>query len=71
MLQEPTSPPSQRRAIYPSDVRDEEWAFCAPYLCLIREYAPQCDHSLRELFNGLRYIVRAGCRWRMLPHAAA
>lgn len=68
MPQEPTSPPSQRRAIYPSDVSDEEWAFCAPYLCLMREDAPQREHSLRELFNGLRYIVRAGCPWRMLPH---
>jgi len=34
----------------------------------MREDAPQCDHSLRELFNGLRYIVRAGCPWRMLLH---
>lgn len=68
MPQEPTSPPSQRRAIYPSDVSDEEWGFCAPYLCLMREDAPQREHSLRELFNGLRYIVRAGCPWRMLPH---
>jgi transposase len=34
----------------------------------MREDAPQREHSLRELFNGLRYIVRAGCPWRMLPH---
>lgn len=64
----PQEPTSQRRAIYPSDVSDEEWGFCAPYLCLMREDAPQREHSLRELFNGLRYIVRAGCPWRMLPH---
>jgi len=68
MPQEPTRPASERRAIYPSDVRDEALAFCAPYLCLMREDAPQRDHSLRELFNGLRYIVSAGCPWRMLPH---
>lgn len=30
--------------------------------------APQRDHSLRELFNGLRWIVRTGAEWRMLPH---
>ena len=52
---------------YPSDCSDEEWAFAAPYLTLMREDAPQRVHSLRELFNGLRYIVRAGNQWRMMP----
>ena len=53
---------------YPSDVSDEEWAFCAPYLTLMKESASQREHSLREVFNGLRYMVRAGCPWRMIPH---
>lgn len=53
---------------YPSDVNDEEWAFCAPYLTLMKEDAPQRDHSLRALFNGVRYMVRAGCPWRMIPN---
>lgn len=57
MPQEPTIPRSQKRAIYPSDVSDEERAFCAPYLCPMREDAPQREHSLRELFNGLRYVL--------------
>jgi transposase len=56
------------RKSYSSDVTDEEWAFCAPYLTLMKEEAPQRDHSLREVFNGLRYIVRAGCTWRLMPH---
>ena len=52
------------RRSYPSDVSDEEWAFCAPYLTLMKEDAPQREHSLRELYNGLRWFVRAGCPWR-------
>ena len=56
------------RKPYPSDVTDEEWAFAAPYLALMREDAPQREHSLREVFNGLRYVVRAGEAWRMMPH---
>jgi transposase len=32
------------------------------------EDAPQREHSLREVFNGLRYIVRGGIPWRMLPN---
>jgi transposase len=53
---------------YPSDVTDQEWEFCAPYLVLMKEDAPQREHSLREVFNALRWMVRAGCPWRMMPH---
>ncbi len=56
------------RKPYPSDVSDEEWAFVAPYLALVREDAPQRDHDLREVFNGLRWIVRTGSAWRYMPH---
>lgn len=53
---------------YPSDVTDDEWAFVAPYLTLMKEDAPQREHSLREVFNGLRYVVRTGVQWRYLPN---
>jgi transposase len=53
---------------YPSDVSDEEWAFCAPYLTLMKEDAPQREYDLRAMFDAVRYMVRAGCPWRMLPH---
>jgi transposase len=53
---------------YPSDVTDDEWAFVAPYLTLMKEDAPQRDHDLRAVFNGLRWIIRTGAQWRMLPN---
>jgi transposase len=56
------------RKPYPSDVTDDEWALVAPYLTLITEDAPQREHSLREVFNGLRWIARAGAAWRLMPH---
>lgn len=56
------------RKAYPSDVTDEEWAFVAPYLILMREDAPQRTYDLREVFNGVRYVVRTGCPWRSMPH---
>jgi transposase len=56
------------RKAYPSDVSDEEWALVAPYLTLMREDAPQREHDLREVFNGLRWIVRSGAPWRMMPN---
>jgi transposase len=56
------------RKAYPSDVSDEEWALVAPYLTLMKEDAPQRDYPLREVFNGLRWIVRTGAQWRWMPH---
>ena len=53
---------------YPSDLSDEEWGFCAPYLMLMKEDAPQRDYSPRAIFNAVRYMVRAGCPWRMIPN---
>ena len=53
---------------YASDVSDEEWSFCAPYLTLMKEAAPQRKHGLRDIFNALRWFIRAGCPWRMLPN---
>src|SRR5436190_20244250 len=59
---------ADKRKSYPSDVSDEEWAFCVGYLTLMTESAPQREYALRELFNGLRWFVRAGCPWRMMPN---
>jgi transposase len=55
------------RKPYPTDVSDEEWAFVVPYLSLMTPEAPQRRHELREVFNALRWIVRAGSPWRLLP----
>lgn len=59
---------NQPRQPYPSDVSDAEWAFVAPYVTVMTEDAPQRRHELRELFNALRWIGRAGAPWRQLPH---
>jgi transposase len=56
------------RKSYPSDVSDAEWEFLVPYLTLMREDAPQRGHDMREVFNAIRYVVKTGCQWRMLPH---
>jgi hypothetical protein len=41
----------------PSDLSDDGWAFGALYLTLMTEGAPQRVHCLREVFNGLRWLV--------------
>lgn len=56
------------RKAYDTDCNDLEWEFSAPYLTLMTEDAPQRTYNLREVFNGLRWLVRAGAAWRLLPH---
>ena len=56
------------RKAYSTDVSDEEWEFVAPYLSLIREDAAQRIYPLRELFDAVRWMVKAGCPWRLLPN---
>ena len=59
---------NENRKSYPSDVSDEEWGFCVNYLTLMTEEAPQRVYPLRAIFNGLRWFVRAGCPWRLMPN---
>jgi transposase len=56
------------RKPYPSDISDDEWAFVSPSLTLMTADAPQRSHDLREVFNGLRWIARAGAPWWMMPN---
>ncbi len=39
-----------------------------PYLTLIRLDSEQREHDLRAVFNALRWLVRSGAHWRMMPH---
>ena len=56
------------RKPYPSDVTDEEWSFVVPYLTLMTEDAPQRGHHLRDVFDGMRWVVRTGSPWRYMPN---
>jgi transposase len=49
-------------------VSDDEWAVVAPYLTLMTAEAPQRVHSLRAVVTGLRWLVRAGAPWRLMPN---
>ena len=60
--------PRPRSTGYPSDVTDEEWALVAPYLTLSRLDSPQRTHDLRTVFNAIRWLVRTGASWRMMPN---
>jgi transposase len=57
-----------QRFSYPSDVSDAEWAILEPLLPAEKPGGRHRDVNLREIVNGILYILRGGCGWRMMPH---
>lgn len=58
---------AQKTKRYPSDLTDEEWAAIAPLLPSPARTGRKRTTDLREVLNAIRYMVRSGCEWRMLP----
>jgi transposase len=52
---------------YPSDLTDEEWSAIWPFLPGPSATGRKRRIDLREVLNAIRYMVRSGCEWRMLP----
>jgi putative transposase len=52
---------------YPSDVTDEEWAFVAPLIPKARRGGRKREVDIREVFNGVMYVLSTGCQWRYIP----
>lgn len=61
-----------KRAAYPSDIADEEWSYLEPLMPQAKCGTPRGgrpqEFATREIVNGIRYVVRTGCAWRLLPH---
>jgi putative transposase len=65
--------PTQTRAqsvapSYPSDVTEEEWRVLEPLLPPPKPGGRPRSVALRAVINGVFYVLRSGCAWRMLPH---
>src|ERR1700722_1552296 len=52
---------------YPSDLTDEEWAEIAPLMPKPGRRGRPREVDFREVINAVRYLVRSGGGWRMLP----
>jgi transposase len=52
---------------YPSDVTEEEWAVIAPLIPPARRGGRKRSVNIREVFNGVLYILSTGCQWRAIP----
>ena len=52
---------------YPSDLTDEEWALIAPLIPPAKPGGNKRTVKVREVVNGLMYVLSTGCQWRAIP----
>ena len=53
---------------YPSDLSDEQWERIQPFIPAPKAGGRPRSVNMREIFNGILYLLRSGCSWRMLPN---
>jgi transposase len=66
----PTTPQQRSRPVkrYQTDLTDSEWRVIAPHLPKPCATGRPREWPMREILNGIFYVVRAGCPWRLLPN---
>src|SRR3954451_24588982 len=52
----------------PTDLSDAEWNYLEPHMPAPNGHGRPRTHSLREILNAIFYLLKSGCRWRLLPH---
>ena len=52
---------------YPSDLTDDEWKLVAPLIPPAKRGGGKRTVSMREVVNGLMYVLSTGCQWRAIP----
>lgn len=54
---------------YDTDLMDDEWEYIEPFVRPQQsQFGPKIKISRREVVNAIRYLVRTGCQWRLIPH---
>ena len=56
------------RKPYPSDLTDAQWVELSPLLPLANSRGHPRSVDLRQVINGILYVLRGGIPWRMMPH---
>jgi transposase len=56
------------RKAYPSDVNDAEWEIIEPLLPASKPIGRPRKVDIREIINGIFYVLHEECTWRALPH---
>lgn len=56
------------RKPYPSDLTERQWQLIEPYIPPERWGGRTRSVDVREVLNGILYLLRNGCAWRAIPH---
>lgn len=56
------------REAYPTDLTDDEWRALEPLIPPAKPGGRPRSVEIREVVNAVRYVLRAGCAWRLMPH---
>jgi transposase len=56
------------RKPYSSDLTDDEYAILGRLVPQPKREGRPIEYERREILNGIRYVLRSGCAWRLLPH---
>ena len=52
--------------MYEIDITDKEWIILEPFVAQGKMGRPR-KHDIRNIINAIRYVMRTGCQWRLLP----
>jgi len=59
---------AERRGLrYPSDLTDGEWALIEPMIPPAKRGGRRREVNVREVINGVFYVLSTGCQWKALP----
>ena len=56
---------------YQTDLTDKEWGMIEPHLPTANSMGRPRAWPMREIINGIFYVMRSGCPWRLLPERFA
>src|SRR5258707_5370033 len=56
---------------YPSDLTDDEWALVVPLIRPAKRGGNKRHVDVREVMNGIMYVLSTGCQWREIPQDLA
>jgi len=56
------------RIAYPTDLTDAQWRIIEKRIPAAQPGGRPRSVDVREVVNGILYLVRTGCSWRQLPH---
>lgn len=56
------------RIAYQTDISDAEWGIISPLLPAPQHIGRPREVDLREVINGIFYVLHEGCTWRAIPH---